>query len=366
MDNSAETQPAGSSEPSPSSATPPVFPWESLDDAQLLTWRLCDLGVSIEQSGLQARMNRLYEELAARGVQYRPPCYLSTEWLCPDRIPAIGIPFYLAHPRLIRLERAMMLEAEGERETEFMQLLRHEAGHAINYAYRLYRRSRWRELFGPISTDYNPHGYRRRPYSRQYVNHLQDHYAQAHPDEDFAETFAVWLTPESDWKEQYEGRDGALRKLEYVDHLMHQIGSKPPLVVVPRKQWYWAVARSRSTLAHYFKSKRKEYARAYIGFYDPVLRRLFAEPGEPPTMKAHTFLSRHRKRIAREVARWARIPKYAADDLIRRLIERSREMNLCLRQDEQESIFSAGVCITALVLEAREQYLRTLSEEAGS
>ena len=344
----------------------PVEPsWASLDDESLLQWRLCNLKVSIAGSVLEDRVQRLYDELAERDLSWRPPCYLATEWLCPDRIPAVGIAFYLAHPRLIRLERAMMLEAEGDTEKECMKLLRHETGHAVNYAFRLYRRSRWRQLFGPISTRYDPHHYRRRPYSRQYVVHLQDQYAQAHPDEDFAETFAVWLTPDSNWKTRYQGR-GALRKLEYVDRVMREIGGKPPLVRAEPQRLPWAVARSRATLSTYFKNKRREFARAYIGYYDPILKRLFPDAPGSDTEKAHRFLIRHRKGIRSEVARWARIPKYAADDLIRRLSQRARELDLHYRPESGDISMRVGICVTALVLEAREHYLRELDEEQAS
>ncbi len=340
------------------------YPWAELDDPALLQWRIRDLKVEIRGSVLEGRIQRLYVELREKGVAFQPPCYLSTEWLCPDRVPAIGIPFYLAHPRLIRLERTMMLEAEGDTENECMKLLRHEAGHAINYAYRLYRRSRWRELFGPISKDYDPHSYYHHPYSRKYVVHLRDNYAQAHPDEDFAETFAVWLTPALNWKERYRRSPAILRKLNYVDHLMQGIGVKPPSVVLGRRYWHWAASRSRSTLESYFKNKRREYASAYAGYYDPVLRRLFTDrPMNDDMEKAFPFLNRHRKRLRNEVAYWLRIPKYSADDMIRRLTQRARELDLYLRADEKESIFSVGVCITALVLEARDQYVRDLQEE---
>src|SRR5256885_16453644 len=79
------------------------------------------------------------------------------------------------------------------------RILRHEAGHALDNAYRLRRRKRWRAVFGPASLPY-PARYRARPGSRRYVHHLGEWYAQAHPSEDFAETFAVWLTPKSGWR----------------------------------------------------------------------------------------------------------------------------------------------------------------------
>ncbi len=338
-------------------------PWADYDDKAMLRLRICDLKVGIHDSCIKERIDRLYSELEAGSISFRPPCYLSTEWLCPDRVPAIGIPFYLAHPRLIKLEKTMMLEAEGDSEEEFMKLLRHETGHAINYAYRLYRRSRWRELFGPISRDYDPHNYSHRPYSRKYVVHLRDNYAQAHPDEDFAETFAVWLTPGSNWRERYTRSPAVLRKLKYVDHLMNEIGQKTPVVTLGRGHWYWAASRTRATLDTYFKNKRREYASAFAGYYDPVLRRLFTDQPSEKSEKASRFLGRYRKRIVNEVSSWMRIPKYSADDLVRRLAQRSRDLDLYVRAGEEDSMFSVGVCITALVMEARDLYVKDLYEE---
>jgi hypothetical protein len=82
--------------------------------------------------------------------------------------------------------------------------LRHEAGHAFNYAYRLYQTPEWRELFGPFNRPYRER-YRPIPFDRNFVRHIEGWYAQKHPDEDFAETFAVWLTPGSRWRVRYRG-----------------------------------------------------------------------------------------------------------------------------------------------------------------
>ena len=66
--------------------------------------RVCDLGVRIEGSELEPRVAQLHEELGARGLTLRPPCYLGDEWFTPRSEPTIAIPFYLAHPRLKALE----------------------------------------------------------------------------------------------------------------------------------------------------------------------------------------------------------------------------------------------------------------------
>ena len=145
-------------------------------------------------------------------------CYLTDEWGCPSGEPVIGIPFYLADPKLARLEKEMN---DLEDEREIMMYLRHEAGHAFNYAYELYRTPEWRDLFGPFRRPYRD-DYRPVPFSRRFVRHIAGWYAQKHPDEDFAETFAVWLTPRSRWRKRYKGW-GALAKLRYVDRMARRL-----------------------------------------------------------------------------------------------------------------------------------------------
>ena len=142
--------------------------------------RFCDLGLRVEGTRIARGLKRLYTELAARGVQFEPHAWLSDEWFSPDGVPGIAVPFYLAHPRLERLQRLMERETEGGNARLLMRILRHEAGHAIDTAFRLRRRRRWREVFGPPSLPY-PDRYRARPGSRRYVRHLGDWYAQSHP-----------------------------------------------------------------------------------------------------------------------------------------------------------------------------------------
>src|SRR5687768_2975897 len=127
--------------------------WSDYTDNQLLHLRLCDLRLKIEGE-LQARIDKLHAELAARGLHFRPPCWLSSEWFSPHDSPGIAIPFYLAHPRLMRLERRLMKDVEGGTRQWCLQLLRHEAGHAYETAYRLGRRKRWREIFGSTAQPY--------------------------------------------------------------------------------------------------------------------------------------------------------------------------------------------------------------------
>lgn len=320
--------------------------WENLPDEQILQIRIRDLGLRIEGTVLEERINRLYAELDAKGIRLHPPCYLTDEWLTPDGMPIIGVPFVLAHPRLTQLERNIMLEVEGGTDEWCMRLLRHETGHALNYAYLLHKRTRWRELFGAFRTPYR-NSYTAAPYSRRYVNHLEDNYAQAHPDEDFAETFAVWLTPGEKWRQIYQ-RWPALKKLNYVDHLMSQIGSEAPTVVA--RDTPWSAARMKSTLAAYYERKRRLLGDDFPGFYDPGLQRLFAVRDEGiARQKASRFLRAHRRQIVNSVAVWTGQRKFDVDKLMGKLIPRCEDLELCLRKPPEDTMFDTAAFVTAVM-----------------
>jgi hypothetical protein len=244
--------------------------WADLPDEQLLDVRINELGLTIEGSFLEPQVAQLNDELAGRGLTFRPHCWLSSEWFTPDGVPGIAIPFYLAHPRLMELEDTQMLEVEGGTPEWCMKILRHEAGHAFDNAYELRRRTKRVRLFGSPSTAY-PDFYLPRPYSKSFVIHLDPWYAQSHPDEDFAETFAVWLTPDSDWKSRFNDWP-ALKKIEYIDALMREVAGKPPLVASRRRTE--PIEQLRTTLRRYYARKRKHYGLEYPNFYD----RAQAEP----------------------------------------------------------------------------------------
>ncbi len=301
--------------------------WASYSDDELLDMRICDLKVSVETSPLAARVDRLYRELAQRGIGIRPHCWFSDEWFSPDDIPGIAIPFYLAHRRLQRLERSQVLEVEGGGEEWCMRILRHEAGHAVDTSFQLNRKRNWQRVFGKASTPY-PDYYRARPASRNYVLHLESWYAQSHPAEDFAETFAVWLKPRSSWRVQYQGWP-AIDKLEYVDQLIDSLrGQKPKVRSRCRVE---PVRKIRKTLREHYEEKRSRYGLGGETFYDFDLQKLFSSAPEFSKSKsAASFLNRTRKELREVVADWTGQHQYTIDQILSEMIDRSRELRLRL------------------------------------
>ncbi len=321
-------------------------PWATLRDEELLRLRIRDLGVRIAGSEIEPRVAKLYAELEARGLRLRPPCYLGDEWFSPDGVPAIAVPFYLAHPRLKQLELHQMMEVEGGTPEWCAQLLRHECGHALDHAYAFSSRRKWREVFGSPDVDYEPETYRPRPYSRSFVRHLPNWYAQAHPDEDFAETFAVWLaTPPDEWRARYCDWK-ALEKLEYVDALMREAQCKPPGRRGGRRRS--DASKMATTLARYYAARRKLWAQDSPGFYDADLRRIFA-PTPAGRGTAAAFMRRRRKAIVASVVSWTGQRKYVVDELARKLVERCASLGLHAPGDEVALALDVGAYVASLI-----------------
>lgn len=320
--------------------------WVALKDEEMLALRLCDLGVRIEGSELEARVRQLSEELAARGVSLRPDCYLGDEWFSPAGSPAIAIPFYLAHPRLKTLELHQMLEVEGGSPEWCQRLLRHECGHAIDHAYQFSSRRQWRKIFGSPDTEYTPETYRPRPYSKSFVRHLANWYAQAHPDEDFAETFAVWLalTPE-EWRQRYLGWK-ALEKLEFVHTLMQEVAGSPP--AIKKTHRISEASKLRRTLARYYAARRKLYAEDFPDFYDADLRAIFGN-GEPGAESAARVMRKNRAALIASIVQWTGQRKYTVSMLVRKLIQRCQDLKLSAPRDAARLQFDLSAYLAALV-----------------
>lgn len=308
--------------------------WQRMSTERLLDQRLCDLDLRLKGSIMEQRTLRLDEELEAKGLRFRPHYWVGAEWFTPDGVPGIAIPFYLVHARLTELERQQMLEVEGLAGAEGMRILRHEAGHAIDNAYRLHRRKRWREVFGSFTDPY-PDSYRPRPNSRRFVQHLRGWYAQAHPAEDFAETFAVWMTPGYPWRRRYANWP-ALEKLEYVDELMHEIADEVP--PVRSRRFVEPLSEIRITLREHYRRKHELYAVEWPAYYDRDLRRIFREnPPRKTRMPAAAFLRSQRTELCFTVSEASGVPVYTVDNLLTTMIERCRDLRLRLRDSSRRT-----------------------------
>jgi len=301
---------------------------DALGEEQLLSLRFCDLRLAIQGTDLEHAIERLYRELAMKGIRIRPHCWLSQEWFSPDGIPGIAVPFYLAHRRLMSMERRFMGEVEGGNRNWLMRILRHEAGHAIDSAYRLRHRSQWRAVFGPASLPY-PDTYRPRPGSRRFVQHLGAWYAQAHPTEDFAETFAVWLKPRSRWRREYADWP-AYAKLEFVDALANEIGAVRPLV--SNRSTVEDITQERRTLREHYEQKLARYRTPRRSGADELLLEVFtAAPRARPCRKAASLLRELRVPLRRQIVRSGEFSEYLVHQVLRLMIERCESLNLYVR-----------------------------------
>ena len=328
------------------------YAWANYSDEDLLDMRLCDLGVKLEGSWIERPIAKLYDELEAKQIRLRPHIWLSTNWFCPDGVPGFAVPFFLAHPRLMKLERTEMLEVEGGNLPWCMKLLRHETGHALQNAYRLARRKNWQKAFGHNTVPY-PETYRPKPTSKNFVLHLYFWYAQSHPAEDFAETFAVWLKPKSRWRTRYEGWP-ALKKLRYVDELMVSLVDRVPPVRTRRH--VDPLRLQRMTLREYYDDKREHYGSGFPHIYDRDLKRLFSELEKDKHHEAASaFLRRNRSKIRSLVAKWTGEYEFTLDQVFSHMMGRCRELRLRAVGSESKLRLDFAILLTMRTM----QYLYT-------
>lgn len=314
------------------------------ESSELLQARIKDLSLHLSGTPLDHFINQLYEELAAKGIDLRPQCYLSDQWGCPSGVPVIGIPFYLADAKLQQIENA--LGAGLEDEQDIMMYLRHEAGHAFNYAYRLYESEDWKRLFGDYAKPYID-SYKPKPFSRKYVVHIAGWYAQKHPDEDFAETFAVWLTPNSDWNERY--RDwSALKKLQYVDTIAKELGKTPALVTLAEKDLE-VDQMEETVLDHYRQRMLDEKIDTAIGDkLDQDLHTLFEAPNVGNT-SCEALIRAERQALIHAVAQYSGVSHGIVTSLVDHVAERIATLNLTVHRDRaSEYITKLSALLTAL------------------
>ena len=322
------------------------------EQQELLAKPIKSLGLRIEGSPLEKYVLQLYKELDRKGLKrFRPKCYLTDEWGCPDEEPVIGIPFYLADPKLAALEKSMN---DLEDEREIMMYLRHEAGHAFNYAYELYKRDDWKSMFGPFRRPYRDR-YRPVPFSRRFVRHIAGWYAQKHPDEDFAESFAVWLTPRSNWRRKYKGW-GALHKLRYVDRMARIYGQQEPLR--PMGETDVTVDEMELTLEDFYRETRQDESQAIADLaLDTDLTDIFLKPSarrRNGIFPAANLLAARRKEIVDKVTYWTGVRRPLVKKLVECIEERVRQLGLVTLHGRENA---AVVEITAYTTTLAMNYL---------
>jgi hypothetical protein len=325
------------------------FAWAALPDEKLLKLRVKNLKLTLEGTWLEECMDDLHNELERRGIRVRPHAWLSDEWFSSEASPGIAIPFYLAHPRLMRLERKKIIDVEGGSRAECMAILRHETGHVMQHAYQLQRRRQWQKLFGKSSETY-PDYYRPNPGSRSYVQHLRLWYAQSHPDEDFAETFAVWMGPRAKWRKRYAGWP-ALKKLEYVDALMEEVGDAKPGLVT--RAFVDPVNKLKFTLGEYYEQKQARYMTRPPTVHDRDLKRIFSDQARHRhAKKASTFLRENGPEIRRMVAKWTGQYQLTLDALLAEMIARCRVLKLRAPGSDRRMIVDFTVLLTAKTVQS--------------
>jgi hypothetical protein len=290
--------------------------------------RVDALGIRLETGPLWPLIEQVGKELRDAGLTFQPAYYVANEWGCPDGLPLIGIPFYLADTRFYAYEEEHADDLEDD--TRILQGIRHELGHAVCYAYRLYLEPEWERLFGSFGLKYHD-DYRPIPFSRRCVRHLPGFYAQKHPDEDFAETFAVWLEDQAKgaqrkWREKYAGWD-ALAKLEYVDATMARIGGQIPLIDPRSVQG--DPQELAFTVGEFYTQRAIADAPPVAeiqGYLDDDLREIFQAEGLG--IDAASLVRDRRKAIMRSVSAHSGARLYVVKALLDSLAQRLRTLGL--------------------------------------
>jgi hypothetical protein len=327
---------------------------------ELLNTPVNQLGLKTEGTFLAQAIAIVKEDLKRAHIRKMEPVfYLSTGYGCIAGSTIISLGFYDAHPLLKELNQEF--RGWSYTDAQIVDVLRHELGHAFCYAYKLYRTPEFRQLFEvqgnffdtyPASDEYDYN-----PWSRSYVNPNGDHYAQKHPDEDFAETFCVWLTPHSAWRRKYRSRPLALEKLGYVDRIIKELGRRDPLIETRLNWMYERVEDVKQSVAQFMGAKPARYYRKATGYVDPDLKQMFRPQPRIANRRAlfrdyeraETFLRAHKLALLNRVAYWVGVDAAAPRDLLDKCIHRARALDLWLdRSQRDKKLMEITAYLTAL------------------
>ena len=296
----------------------------------LLNTPLCLLDLQIKGSIAEECIQIVRKELKDKGLKFNFHYWISDDWFCADGIPGIALPFYLFNSKVAKLERETLGTLEGMTKIDCLKLIRHEVGHAIDNAFNL-RNCREREALFGKSTQRYPKEYIRKPFSRNYVRHIRENYAQAHPDEDWAETFAVWLNPNSNWKKKYKDWK-AIDKLNYLDSVMNTLkGRRAPIA---NKDTIDDISTIGITLRTYLNRKLKSKTKYNSPLFGRNISGIFrAGTGR----NAHTYLTKHEKELCITVAKSTDQYHYIVKDVLKELKTECKNKNLMLKMTNSQT-----------------------------
>jgi hypothetical protein len=315
---------------------------------ELLLTPLNRLNLSLEDCWLNEAVRIARADLKRCGLtRLQPYFYLSTGYGTVAGTTSIALGFYDCHPLLRDLNR--QLRGFEYSWDDIVSLLRHELGHAFAYAYKLYRRKDFRSAFNVKGNYFNTYPATNRyveranPWSRDYVNPSGDHYAQKHPDDDFAETFSVWLQPDYNWRKTYKLYPGALRKLEFVDSLVAELRRQDP-VVDQAPYLFEPLDEFRLTVAQFFRLRStRPYRRKATGYIDPDILKMFWRPPrravarrERDYVHADNFIRKHKRDIVGRVSRWVGTDELVVKDLVDKCSARAHALDMWVRKEERE------------------------------
>jgi hypothetical protein len=330
----------------------------STQESKFRTQPIRDLHLKIEGTRLEPLVDQFHHELREAGIRrLRPQFHLSTEWGVPFGTIVIGIPFYLAHPELLSVHSELVGHIEGASDAEILRYFRHEMGHVVNYAYKLYEDEEWVKLFGSMTQPY-VEDYRPEPFSPRHVLHLPGWYAQKHPDEDWSETFAVWMTPRADWRRRYASWPAALAKLEYCHRKMEGLGDREPLVdSVELDEDVGELALSVDQYYQGITAGDAELPRGLEG----SLRSMFENLGEPeesdpsvPRIAASALIRRLERPLMADIYRWTGHFPERTRILVRRLADCADDLQQVYPQDRELEV---AVALTTFVASLATNYV---------
>jgi hypothetical protein len=332
-----------------------MFPSELLiQEANPCKTPLRDLGLTIRGTALEKVLQDFLHELKQRNLtRVEPKFYLSTEWGVPFGTISIAIPFYLARADLTKLHAQRGGLVEGSGAADILRYLRHEMGHVYNYAYKLYEEAEWVRHFGDINQEYVEE-YRPRPFHPDFVRHLPGWYAQKHPDEDWAETFAVWLTPGLDWRRRYAAAAAALAKLDYCDRTMNLLREREPLV--QEEELDEDVSAIGSSLDDFYQEHAPSGG-SVPPEVDDALQAIFGDlpaavdPSAQEQHAAGVLIRRLEHTLSAETFRWTACFPEHTRLLLRRLAERAESLHLVYPAErEADAIVGLTSFVTSLML----------------